>query len=119
MTTARFNNAEGGPNTAVRGSALFSHITRISNAAMGYHAMYTTNGHPSFADGSYNGAGRAFALSDNSTGHYNSAFATSALGSNTTGENNTATGCLAPSSNIGGHVRRLPEGPPCMTRLQS
>jgi hypothetical protein len=37
--------------------------------------MYTTNGDPSFADGSYNGAVRAFALSDNSTGHYNSAFA--------------------------------------------
>ena len=70
---------------------------------MGYNALFTNNGDPSFAEGSYNCAFGAFALSDNSTGHYNSALGTSALEFNTTGEDNTATGYRALRGNTTGN----------------
>ena len=54
------------------GDALFSNVTGITNTAVGYHALFTNNGDPSFGEGSYNCAFGAFALADNSTGHYNS-----------------------------------------------
>jgi len=98
-------------NTAEGDDALFSLTTGFGNTAIGFDALYGTNGSYNTANGyralehnttTGNTATGADALRSNTSGTYNTATGYGALEYNTTGHADTATGLRALYSNING-----------------